>query len=229
MNALVIDCAVTKISIAAKKDFNSVKLVLNIGSKQSEKLLPAIDYVLKECNLLPSELNYTALTIGPGSFTGLRLGLSALKALNLTYNIPIYGIPSLEAYSWPYRKSNQRIISTIEAKEDEFFYGFYQKGELIKAEEDKEINEILKEIDPESTLIACGPGCKTFKERAEELSSLHKIDIYIPENDACESLFEIAEKMIQENKNPLQDYDGPLYIRKSEAEIVLEKKQNEKN
>ena len=122
MKALAIDCAVTKLSVAAKNEGNTIKLTLDIGMKQSEKLLPAIDYVMKEAGLSAKDLDYTTVTLGPGSFTGLRLGLSALKAITLSDNVPLYGISSLEAYSWPYKKAIETVLPVIEAKEDEFFY-----------------------------------------------------------------------------------------------------------
>ena len=224
MKALAIDYAVTKLSVAAKNEGNTIKLTLDIGMKQSEKLLPAIDYVMKEAGLSAKDLDYTTVTLGPGSFTGLRLGLSALKAITLSDNVPLYGIPSLEAYSWPYKKAIETVLPVIEAKEDEFFYSFYIRGEKIRNEEDSEIEEILKQIDAESSVLVCGPGAKTFVERTNEITPLYSLHCFCPENDCCESLFEIAEKMIAEKKEPLKDYDGPLYVRKSEAEIVLESK-----
>ena len=68
MKALAIDCAVTKLSVAAKNEGNTIKLTLDIGMKQSEKLLPAIDYVMKEAGLSAKDLDYTTVTLGPGSF-----------------------------------------------------------------------------------------------------------------------------------------------------------------
>ncbi|MCR5079752.1 MAG: tRNA (adenosine(37)-N6)-threonylcarbamoyltransferase complex dimerization subunit type 1 TsaB [Treponema sp.] len=227
MNALSIDCAVSELTVAAKKDRQTVKLSLDIGMKQSEKILPAIDYVMKEAGLTPSDLDYTTCTLGPGTFTGLRLGLSALKALTLANNTPLYAVPSLDLYAHPYKSSNEIVLSVLESKEDEFFHSFYKNGEKLRAEEDASIEEILKQIDKESSVLVCGPGAKTFVERTSEISQLHRVHCYTPENDACKSLFEIAEEMIANKKEPLKDYDGPLYVRKSEAEIVLEKKNSQ--
>ena len=224
MNSLAIDCAVSKIAVAVKKDSMLSKLVLNIGTKQSEKLLPSIDYVLNELDIKPSELDYTAITLGPGSFTGLRLGLSSLKALTLSGKTPIYGIPSLEAYAWPFRSATETILSVIEAKEDEYYYQFFMKGKMLSQPEDKSIEDILKLIDTESCITVCGPGAKSFCSRTGEISPLHSARCFTPENDSTESMFEIAEEMIRDKKAPLQDYDGPLYVRKSEAEIVYEQK-----
>ncbi len=230
MKALAIDCAVSKIAIAVKNESNMVKMVLDIGTKQSEKLLPTIDFLMKEANLESKDLDYTTVTLGPGTFTGLRLGLSSLKALNLANGTPVYGIPSLEAYAWPYKKSIEVVLPVIEAKEDEYFYAFYARGIQVAKDDDKSLDDILKEINEDSCVTVCGPGAKKFVQREKEISSLYSVHEFSPENDACESLFEIAEKMIEEKKEPMQDYDGPLYVRKSEAEIVLENKQkNQQN
>lgn len=226
MNALSIDCAVSKITIAAKKETYMVKITLDVGIKQSEKLLPAIDLVLREIGLKSSELDYTAVTLGPGTFTGLRLGLSALKAINLAHGVPVYGIPSLSAYAWPYRTAIETVLPLIEAKEDEYFFNFFMRGQQVSKEDDKTMEDILKLVDPETSVLACGPGAKYFVERVNETTPLYSVHTFAPENDCTESLFEIAEKMIKDNVKPLEDYDGPLYVRKSEAEIVLEQKQN---
>ena len=66
-------------TIAAKNEDIKASLSLDMGQKQSQKLLPAIDYVLSQVELKPADLDYTALTSGPGTFTGLRLAFSALK------------------------------------------------------------------------------------------------------------------------------------------------------
>ena len=226
MKALAIDCAVSKISVAAKNENFLVKTVLDIGTRQSEKLLPTIDYVLKEVGLSPKDLDYTCLTLGPGTFTGLRLGLSTLKALTLANGTPLYGIPSLDAYAWPYKTSLESVLSLIIAKEDEYFYSFYKGGKKLTDEDDREIEEILKQVNPELPLLVCGQGAKDFVESVQERAPLYTVHAFLPENDACDALFEIAEKMIREKKSPLQDYDGPLYVRKSEAEIVLEQKKS---
>ena len=229
MNALSIDCAVSKLCIAAKKDNNTFKVCMNIGAKQSEKLLPTIDYVLKEIGLTSKELDYTAVTLGPGTFTGLRLGLSALKAINLAYNVPVYGVLSLDAYAYPYMKEKSTVISLIEAKEDEFFYSIYMNGNKSHGDDDKPLEDLLKDLDKEDKILASGPAAKLFVERTNELYPLYNVKCYYPENDCCDSLFEIAEDMIKNKKAPLSDLDGPVYVRKSEAEIVLEQKQNQKN
>lgn len=227
MNALAIDCAVSKLTVAAKKENTLIKITIDAGIKQSEKLLPALDYVMKEAGLKASELDYTVCTSGPGTFTGLRLGISSLKALTLSHNIPLYAVPSLEAYAWPYKSSLESVISLIEAKEEEYFCNFFVRGEKLREDEDLTTEEILKQLDAESDILVCGPGALTFTERVNMNYPMYSVHCFHPENDACESLFEIAEMMIKEKREPMTDYEGPLYVRKSEAEILRDKKLKE--
>ena len=222
MNALAVDCAVSRITVAAKKDSDEVKVTLDLGARQSEKLLPTIDYVMKETGLSVPELDYTAVTLGPGTFTGLRLGLSSLKALNLSHGKPLYGIPSLQAYAWPYRKAAETVLCVIEAKEDEYFCQFFLQGEALGETEDCSIEDILHRIDPEAPVLVCGPGAENFCTAAATAAPLLSLRCFAPEPDAADSLFALAENMMAEKKAPLQDYDGPLYVRKSEAELVRE-------
>ena len=168
MNALSIDCAVSKISVAAKKDENLVKITLNIGTRQSEKLLPAVDYVMKELSLTADMLDYTAYTSGPGSFTGLRLGMSALKALTLSCGTPLYAVPSLKAYAWQFRSLKTRVLSVIKSKEDIYFYNFYSGGKALLEDSEDSIENILSKITAEDFITVCGPASAEFVSRAGE-------------------------------------------------------------
>ena len=82
MKALAVDSTTSCISFAARSGDKTALLSLDIGMHQSEKILEGIQYVLAQCSLRAEELDYTALCAGPGTFTGLRLAFSALKAFN---------------------------------------------------------------------------------------------------------------------------------------------------
>ena len=223
MKALAIDCAVSKLTIAAKDDRHTVTLTYDIGMKQSEKLLPAIDFVLKEAGLTAKDLDYTTITLGPGSFTGLRLGLSALKALELANKTPIYAIPTLDAYAAPYKTSVETVISVVYGNKDHFYYSFNLRGENITGAKDEALEDILKQLDAETECLVVGPDAKMFCDMVNEITPLYSIHCYAPISPCTDSLFELAEKMIEEKKQSLAEYEGPLYVRKSEAEIVFDK------
>ena len=222
MKALVIDSAATCMHIAAKNNDIKAFLSLDMGQKQSQKLLPAIDYLLSQVELKASDLDYTALTSGPGTFTGLRLAFSALKAIELAHNIPLYGIPSLDAYAFPFNSFGGQVVSVIDAKKDQFFAAIYENGETISEAEDTSAEAVAKKLSKETEILLTGPDAKIFKEELSKIDSSLNLLVYESQPNPAESLFTIAEDMIEQKKEPLADYDGPVYLRKSEAEIKLE-------
>ena len=150
MNILALDCAVTRISLAVKTESKFISTTYDIGMRQSEILVPAIDEILKKAEITAAELNASALTIGPGSFTGLRLGISALKAIELAYNVPVYGISSLETYAYPYKNFGIPLLSCIDANKDKFYARITDGENLLLKDDDYELEKIsdaVKELD----------------------------------------------------------------------------------
>ncbi len=222
MKALVIDCAVSKLSLAAKNEDKVCVTSYDIGMKQSEILVSAIDYVLSSVELNTNELDYTAITIGPGSFTGLRLGISALKAIQLAYNVPVYGISTLEFHRYSLNNVfDLPIISAIDAHKDCFYATITNKNEVLLEEGDHPVEKIMQSISSLDKLLIVGPDSQKLKEIISKENSNIEIFCQNYQPICVESLFYITEDKIKKNDPPLQDYDGPVYLRASEAEIKL--------
>ena len=222
MKALVIDAAASCMHIAAKNNDFKASISLDLGQKQSQNLLPSIDYILEQVDLKSSDLEYTALTSGPGTFTGLRLAFSALKAIELAHNVPVYGIPSLDAYAFPYSCFDGTVVSVIDAKKDQFFAAIYENGRQICEAEDTTAESVATKLDKSKKILLCGPDAAVFSEELKKIDSSLNLVVYASQPVPSDSLFTIAESMIEQKKEPLADYDGPVYLRKSEAEIKLE-------
>ena len=220
--SLVIDAASNCMTVAAKNGDAKAALSLDMGQKQSQKLLPAIDYVLSELALSPSELDYTALTSGPGTFTGLRLAFSALKAISLAHDVPIYGVPTLDAFAYPFSEFEGSVVSVIDAKKDQFFVSVYENGKMIFPAEDTTAEKVAEKLDQNKKILLVGPDAQVFSEALKKINGSLSITVYPFQPLPTESLFALAEEMIAQKKEPLADYDGPVYLRKSEAEIKLE-------
>lgn len=172
MKALALDTAISCIQIAAKNDGYLASLTLDIGMRQSEKLLPAIDYVLKQAGLTPGQLDYTVLAQGPGSFTGLRLGFAALKAIELfgglkdgadhelalqdmnaeqgkkaaNSRIPLYGINSLDAYAWPFMDFDGIVLPIIDAHKEKFYAKAFLNGMEILPCDDWDLRALEEKV-----------------------------------------------------------------------------------
>lgn len=224
MNILVLDCAVTKLSIAVKTEDKFISQTYDIGMRQSEILVPTIDEILSKAGITAADLNYSALTIGPGSFTGLRLGISALKAIELAYNVPVYGISSLTIYSYAYKDLGLPILACIDANKDKFYACLSDQNSLILEEGDYEVEEIISKLNGLSNVLVAGPDAQKLADIIKE----NKNDIEVLTTRASamttEALVAITEDKISKGEATLKDFDGPVYLRASEAELALKSK-----
>ncbi|MBR5033625.1 MAG: tRNA (adenosine(37)-N6)-threonylcarbamoyltransferase complex dimerization subunit type 1 TsaB [Treponema sp.] len=223
MKALAIDCACSRLTVAAKNEDKTCTAIYDIGMRQSETLVPAIDFVLEKCSLAKNELDYTTLTIGPGSFTGLRLGISALKAIECAAGTPVYGISSLETYAFPYASLGLPVLSCIDANKDRFFAGVYSNGKSIIEDGDYDIPFLAEKLKDTPKVILAGFEKDTEKLKDLLSKALPKIELiqFPVSNITTDSLFELAEMKLNSKAPSLQEYDGPVYLRASEAEIKL--------
>lgn len=218
MKALAIDSAVTCISLAACNQQKKASVTLDIGMRQSEKLIPAIEYVLEQVDLQATALDFIALSGGPGSFTGLRLGFAAAKGLQLSTGCPIYSIPTLEAQALPYSSWPGVVVSAIDAKKDRFYVQFFSNGKKTSEPLDAEIEEIAQSIGSQEALIV-GPDSLALYDRLKAQDSNLRLN-RLPDLSTAitDALFSMSQKAHERQEKPLEPYQGPIYLRKSEAE-----------
>ncbi len=149
MNILAIDTTTKKANVGVKtKDTVKVKSIDNEVT-HSEKLLPLIDETLKECNLTIKDIDCIACTTGPGSFTGIRIGLATAKALSKVIGAKIYTIDSLTllTHSADNSQNNKLVVSLIDAKNNRAYAGMYINGSPFAiTTENRYLSEILEDI-----------------------------------------------------------------------------------
>lgn len=220
MKALSIDGAIGRLTVCAKNDDYTFTSIYDIGMKQSQSIVPAIDYVLSKVELKPSELDYMTISVGPGSFTGLRLAISAVKAIELAYNIPVYGISTLSMYAYTFKDFELPVLSAIDANKNKFYAHLQDGNKEILKDDDWDIEKIILAVKKLKKIIICGPDSEKLKAIIQEKNK--KIKIYTPQTNlvTTDALFAIAEKNIADKIPPMKDFDGPVYLRASEAEIV---------
>ena len=221
MNILALDCAVTRISLAVKTESKFISSTYDIGMRQSEILVPSIDELLTKADIKPSDLNATTLTIGPGSFTGLRLGISALKAIELAYGVPVYGVSSLEAYAYPYKNLELPLISCIDANKDKFYCRINDGDKILLEDGDWDLEKITESAGQLAKAIVCGPDAAKLAEKLNTVLSGKKYMLPASPAMTAEALIKITEELIEKKAEPLKDFDGPVYLRASEAELKL--------
>ena len=87
---------------------------------------PAIEFLCRQADIELSEIGAIAVDIGPGLFTGMRVGLAAGKAIAQALRVPMIGISSLDLLAFPLRHTDRTIAAVIDARKGELFYAFYR-------------------------------------------------------------------------------------------------------
>ncbi|HYI12984.1 MAG TPA: tRNA (adenosine(37)-N6)-threonylcarbamoyltransferase complex dimerization subunit type 1 TsaB [Thermoanaerobaculia bacterium] len=103
--------------------------LLNEG-RHAESLAPAIEFVCRQTRTDLKDVTAVVVDVGPGRFTGLRVGVATAKAIAFAGNIPIVPVSSLELLAFPVRLGKRKIVSVIDALSDEVYYGIYEPDSI---------------------------------------------------------------------------------------------------
>lgn len=202
--------------------------LLNISVTHSERLLKAIDWVLKESRWGIRELDGLALSLGPGSFTGLRIGVSTIKGLALCLEKPIAGISTLEVLASQISPTPYLLCPILDARKGEVYTTFYryeggshpQRQSPIEAIEPGQL--ALRINEP---TLFFGSGVKTYgaflKERLQHLAMFPPPTLHIPHGSTVAKLG--LERLKKGERLDLPNFT-PFYLRPSEAEIKWREK-----
>ena len=216
--------------VAILEDEKVIKEVnLNNGLTHSETLMPLIRQVLDDSNLSLQNIDLLAIDIGPGSFTGIRIGIATVKAFTDSLNIPCVGINSLEGLCLNVSFSGI-ICSLIDARRDNVYSeilenidGNYLIRRNASFENIADLLQELKQINPEYSITFVGNGATKNKETI--LKYLLNSS-FIENNELYAKNIGILGYRNKSNPDYLKI--EPLYLRKSEAEQKMEEKLNAK-
>lgn len=130
MNFLALDTTMDSIAIAISYNNKMITKIVNEGKKKhNSALLPAIENLLLENGMELDDMDAFGVVIGPGSFTGIRVGVSAINAMSFALNKPVVEMTSLELIRTRY--PNEDIISLIDCRHDNYYGGLF-KGDKVE-------------------------------------------------------------------------------------------------
>lgn len=227
MKILAIDTSSNICSVSILEDKNVIIEKHNDDEKtHSQKLMPLIDELFKESGLTLNDIDLLACSQGPGSFTGIRIGISTVKAFADVKNIPIIGVTSLESLA--YNVSTDGLIATlIDAKHDNVYFALYELNngtytQVIDPISDT-ISNVMQALQTYSAPITfVGDGSVVHKELlAEQLTNCN----FASDKQNIQTSISIAKAAF--DKRSVSDYQpsytlSPIYLKKSQAEINLE-------
>jgi tRNA threonylcarbamoyladenosine biosynthesis protein TsaB len=193
------------------------------GRRHAETLTPAIQFICRQVRVDLDEIGVVAVDLGPGLFTGLRVGVATAKAIASALRVPMVGVPSLDLLAFPVRFSSRLIVAAIDARRGELFYASYRQvpGGVQRLTP----HQVGSPDDLASELLATGEECLLVGDGAlrypEVLSDVARVEVgdrglaYPSAN----SLVQLAHAQALREQFVAPWELQPLYLRKPDAEI----------
>lgn len=199
----------------------------------SQTIMPMLEHMKQLLEINLDEIDAIAVTSGPGSFTGLRIGVTAAKSLALALDVPIIGVPTLDTLAYAIRETEALICPLMDARRHQVYTALYEwkEGELIKLIEDSALDiealfDKVKAFDRE--VVFLGDGVQVYKELIK--TTFKEKALLAPSflnMQRASVLADISIKLFKEGKVEDPSLFTPIYLRKSQAE--REKEEREKN
>ena len=181
----------------------------------SERLFRCIQFLFQHLPFQLADIDLFAAARGPGSFTGLRVGLAAMEGFAAAHGKKGAGVTTLEALAWKAGISDILVAPTIDARRGEVYGALYRRTLDTLVEERPPV--VLKPAEwfhslLDQAVIFCGDGAVRYRSAIEQRPewNVHSMDVYLAAT--------IAELAAISNCGPLE----PLYVRKTDAEIARE-------
>lgn len=193
---------------------------VNSGLTHSETLLPMITRVMDGHKY--SKLDGIAITAGPGSFTGVRIGVATVKGLAFNDNIPCYSVSTLEAIAYNFVDKNAVVCAVMDARRMQFYNALFrvQNGKVERLCDDRAISieDLRNELKQYDKVIIAGDGAKLcFQNIILENCTL------ADEDRIYQNAVGVAKAA--QNKNAISPKAlMPVYLRQSQAERELKLK-----
>ena len=202
------------------------------GRTHSETIMPLCEKALQTAGYTPADMDAFGVDAGPGSFTGVRIGISAAKGLAAARNLPCAGVSTLLSLAFNYRDTDCIVCAVMDARCSQVYNAIFEisGGKITRLCEDRavlceELAENLKKVSQngEKRVIIVGDGTEVFFPFAENIPGVCKS---APErryqNAVSASL--AAEDIFKNNLSVTPDKLLPVYLRLPQAERELKKK-----
>lgn len=192
------------------------------GRRHAETLVPAIDFVRRQALIELSEISVVAVDIGPGLFTGLRVGLATAKAVAHALRVPMIGISSLDLLAFPVRHTSRVIAAAVDARRGELFFAFYRQvpGGVQRVTEPTvgTADDLAGEIDALHGDVLCvGDGALRYREQLAR-PGVEFAEQWLAHPSAA-PLVQLAHARALREEWVQASRLEPMYLRRPDAEI----------
>lgn len=193
------------------------------GRRHAETLTPAIEFVCRQAHVALAEIGVIAVDVGPGLFTGMRVGIAAAKALALALRVPMIGISSLDLLAFPLRYADRSVCAVVDARKGELFYACYQPvpGGLQRLTEPAigTVDDLVADLMARGGEVLCvGDGAQRYHD--EIVSGLHcEVAAQFLSHPSAAPLVQLAHARALREDWVTPNEIQPLYLRAPDAKI----------
>lgn len=172
MKILAIDSSAKAASVAIVEDSKILgEVFLNCGLTHSVTVMPSVEWLLDMTGLKISDIDRIAITEGPGSFTGLRIGMAAVKGLAWACDIPCVGVSTLETIAHGVLAYDGIICAVMDARANQVYNALFESkgGKITRLCEDRAITipELLAELSDKEKVTFAGDGAEICYKASE--------------------------------------------------------------
>ena len=234
MRILAIDSSSMVATVAITTDgILNAEYTINHKKTHSQTLLPMIAEIVKMIEIDMDSIDAVAITGGPGSYTGLRIGSATAKGIGLALNNPIINVPTMDALAYNLYSSQYVICPIMDARRGQVYTGIYKFEETemktIKPQCIMMIDELIKELDTiKESVMFLGDGVDVHKQLIDDIMDTKHY--YAPASmnrHKASTLGTIAEIYYKNGKTETAKEHKPEYLRLSQAERELKAKMKE--
>lgn len=225
MRILAVDTATTSCSVAIVDQTSLLsEFTIDREETHSKHLMDMIKAALRMSGLNFSDLDGFAITRGPGSFTGLRIGISTIKGLVVASEKPVVGVSSLETLAFQVSYSRDLICPILDARKGEVYFSRYRciNGHLIKQTKERVAPPDKAVDDLNESCLFVGNGALLYKEMIlEKMSGFAFFAPMIQNTIRASTIAYLSMAKFENNDTDEIENILPYYIRKSDAELNL--------
>lgn len=225
MRVLAVDTSTMMSSISILEDDKIIAdSCINQEETHSEMLVPLIKRMLDDLKIKANDIDLFAIAKGPGSFTGLRIGMTSLKAMAQALDKPIIGVSTLKGMAYSIMNDGY-VLAIIDARGKRYFAGLYKwnNDQLeIQFEEIIEENELEKRIQEIDKITIVGEAISKLPNRIKEFSNVRLSHPGL-NNGISKNIAVLAKEKYEKGEIDNTFDITPNYLRKSQAEISFGK------
>ena len=231
MRILGIESSSLVASVAIVEDETIMaEYTVNFKKTHSQTLLPMIDEMVKLLEIDLSTVDAIAVSGGPGSFTGLRIGSATAKGLGLALHKPLIHVPTLDATAYNLYGTEALICPIMDARRNQVYTGIYRFGEsfeIVHGQDAMDIDELMGILNSMGEpVIFLGDGVPVFRSRIEETLTVKALFAPAHVNrQRASAVAALGAVYFKEGKTETAMEHKPDYLRKSQAEREREERE----